>query len=260
MLSFVTEHYEADLSDFPYSEELPEKIAVVSDLHNTMYGKRNEKLLRAIRDESPDVIVIPGDLVTNARRDNRVAYTFLNDVSKLNIPVYYSFGNHEEKFRKRDTERYQKYLTAVKKLGIHVLDNRFESYSEHVSFGGLTIPFGCYQKGMKMQKLTVQDVHNCIPNLPDGFRFVLCHNPVWFPVYEQCEYDMVFAGHLHGGIVRLPFVGGVISPQWKLFPKYDAGKFTSKKSTMFVSRGLGSHTIKFRFRNRPELMMVHITR
>lgn len=261
MLSFVTEHYEADLSDLPYSEELPGKIAVVSDLHNTLYGKRNETLLNELRDIAPDVVFIPGDLVTNASKNNRVAYTFLTDlINELHIPVYYSLGNHEQKFLKRSPERYRKYVSAIKKLGVHYLDNAFEEYSEHVSIGGLTIPFDCYKKGFGTKPLTVQDVHNCIPNIPDGIRLVMCHNPVWFPVYEQCGYDIVFAGHLHGGIIRLPLLGGVISPQWKLFPKYDAGKFRIGNSTMFVSRGLGSHTIKFRFRNRPQLMVVHLKR
>ena len=258
MRSFVTEHNESDLSDHPYSDEIPEKIAVVSDLHNVLYGKRNEKLLQAIKDEKPNVIVIPGDLVTDKSPKNKAAYTFLVDLAEIGIPVYYSLGNHEEKFRKHDNERYRKYVSSIRKLGIHYLDNAFEAYSKHVSFGGLTIPYDCYRKGTKTHRLTVQDVHNCIPNIPDGLKLVLCHNPVWFPVYEQCEYDIVFAGHLHGGIVRLPLLGGVISPQWRFFPKYDAGKFEIGKSTMFVSRGLGAHTIKFRFNNKPELMIVHL--
>ncbi|MBQ6105973.1 MAG: metallophosphoesterase [Lachnospiraceae bacterium] len=257
MRSFVTEHYEADLSGKPYSANVPEKIAVVSDLHNTLHGTRNEKLLEAIRSEQPDVIVIPGDLVTNASKKNRVAYTFLKDLSELGMPVYYGVGNHEEKFRKRDPERFEKYLEAVKKLGIIYLDNAFAEYSDGVFFGGLTIPFDCYKKGPQMHRLTIRDVHNCIPNVPDGLRFVMCHNPVWFPVYEEGGFDVVFSGHVHGGIIRLPFFGGLISPQWKLFPKYDAGKFAIGNSLMFVSRGLGSHTIRLRFRNKPELMIVH---
>ena len=68
--------------------------------------------------------------------------------------------------------------------------------------------------------------------------------------------DLIFAGHMHGGIIRLPFLGGVLSPERDYFPEYDGGKYELENSTMVVGRGLGNYTINLRIFNRPELMVV----
>ena len=256
MRSFVTEYYRLDLSGFPYPDEIPERIAVVADLHNAVYGRKNSELLHTLRDVKPDMILIPGDLVTADRRENVVAFSFLKEISRLGVPVLYSPGNHEEKFRMRAPERYQEFLTLLKRLGIRYLDNEWYAFSEHVSFCGLRIPYGCYRKGFRMRKLTVKDIQEVLGKPPEGIRFGLCHNPVWFPVYAKYGLDVVVAGHLHGGIVRLPGIGGLISPQWRLFPKYDAGMFRFGRKSMYVSRGLGMHTVQLRFLNKAELMVI----
>lgn len=67
---------------------------------------------------------------------------------------------------------------------------------------------------------------------------------------------MVVSGHVHGGIMRLPVFGGVLSPSLTLFPKYDGGRFSEGKSTMILSRGLGTHTIPLRVFNPGELVVI----
>ena len=98
--------------------------------------------------------------------------------------------------------------------------------------------------------------------LPEGrqdcFQILLAHNPDYFPAYAAWGADLVLSGHLHGGVIRLPLLGGVISPRLHLFPHYDGGKFTCGNSTMIVSRGLGMHTIPFRFNNPGELVDITI--
>ena len=91
----------------------------------------------------------------------------------------------------------------------------------------------------------------------DKYSVLLAHFPDRFRQYAEWGPDLVLSGHVHGGIVRLPFLGGVISPQLKLFPKYDSGMFREGRSTMILSRGIGTHTIPLRVNNRAEI--VHIT-
>ena len=69
---------------------------------------------------------------------------------------------------------------------------------------------------------------------------------------------MTVSGHLHGGIIRIPGIGGVISPQARLFPKYDAGHFQKDGRDLVVSRGLGTHTINIRIFNPAELSVIHL--
>ena len=80
---------------------------------------------------------------------------------------------------------------------------------------------------------------------------------MYFDYYAKWGADLVLSGHVHGGLLRLPIIGGVISPQIKLFPKYTGGLYKLNKAVMIVSRGLGTHTIRFRFFNPPELVVVH---
>jgi hypothetical protein len=90
----------------------------------------------------------------------------------------------------------------------------------------------------------------------DSFRLLLAHHPCYFDAYAGWGADLTLSGHLHGGIVRLPFFGGVVSPQIRLFPRYDKGMYTMDGKKMIVSAGLGSHTIKLRINNPPELIII----
>ena len=65
------------------------------------------------------------------------------------------------------------------------------------------------------------------------------------------------AGHVHGGIARVPIWGkGVLSPALRLFPKYDGGIFREGNAVMILSRGMGTHTIPIRVFNPAELWVV----
>lgn len=257
MWSFQTEHYDYDISDSLYKSEMPETIAVVSDLHNHVFKSRNTPLYDAIAKAHPDAVFITGDLVTNAKKKNKRAFYFIRSLSKLHIPVFYAPGNHEAKFEKQNPVWYSKYEAFIKRYGVHYLRNEWFRYSEHISIGGLELPLDFYRKGYFRKKPTEADFLNCLPQRPEGFRILLAHNPMYFPLYEQCGADLVLSGHVHGGIVRLPFIGGLVAPQFRLFPKYDAGKYQIRNSEMFVSRGLGTHTIPLRLWNKPELMIIH---
>ena len=70
----------------------------------------------------------------------------------------------------------------------------------------------------------------------------------------------MLSGHVHGGIMRLPALGGVLSPALTLFPKYDGGMFKEDNSTMILSRGLSSHTPPVRIFNPGELIVIDLNR
>ena len=91
-------------------------------------------------------------------------------------------------------------------------------------------------------------------NIPEHeFQILIAHHPEYASVYNKYEADFIVSGHLHGGLLRLPFIGGVVSPRLRL-PECDAGLMElSDNSKLFVSRGLGSHTIPLRFFNRVEV-------
>ena len=95
-------------------------------------------------------------------------------------------------------------------------------------------------------------------NIDDGFAILLSHRPEHFNVYQRKNIDLVLSGHAHGGQFRLPFLGGVIAPDQRLFPRYDAGAYTENGTTMVVSRGIGNSIIPLRINNRPEIVIIEL--
>ena len=92
----------------------------------------------------------------------------------------------------------------------------------------------------------------------DAFTILLAHNPEYMDAYAEYGAELVLAGHMHGGVASLPLLGGVISPSFRLFPKYDGGLFQKDGTQMIVSRGLGMHTIPLRFLNPGELIVLDV--
>lgn len=93
-----------------------------------------------------------------------------------------------------------------------------------------------------------------------GYNILLAHNPNYFPVYARWGADLTFSGHIHGGMIRLPFVGGLLSPETLLFPKYDGGSYQIEDKTMILSRGLGRGSMGLRLFNSPEIVTVTLAR
>ncbi len=252
------------VSKFTYSDSRIKKnfrAVVLSDLHNKSYGKSNNKLMESIDLLSPDIILIAGDMVNgraHEKTDSTVA--FLTQLAK-SYPVYYENGNHEMRldiYRDRFGDKYDRYCEALKSAGIHLLVNERECIDDlgvviigseinkiHYKRMGI-VPL---KEGELLKELGVPEKDYC--------NILLAHNPDFFEDYAEYGADIVFSGHVHGGIVRIPFVNrGVLSPNVKFFPKYFEGEYREKDTTMIVSRGLGSHTIPFRLFNPGDLVVV----
>ncbi|MBO5277900.1 MAG: metallophosphoesterase [Lachnospiraceae bacterium] len=241
------------------------KLALISDLHNKVYGKENEKLLSAIEQEKPDYILIAGDmLVAKPRKDFSVSVEFLRAVS-ARYPVYYSYGNHECRLKEKK-ERYgdmgRQYEQAIAGLPLHMLHNqrmRIEKADAFIWVYGLEIAHEYYYR-LKNYKMTGNYLNKKLGKKPEEYSILIAHNPSYFPAYAQWGADLVVSGHNHGGIARVPFLGGVIDPTLHLFPKYDRGVFTENETQMVLSAGTGSHSPNFRAFNPPELVMITLDR
>ena len=233
--------------EFPKNKEL--RICVISDLHNN--HKNTEKLLRHIREFSPEVILLAGDMVDKHKIRQVHAKEFFNALKRLGIPVYYSAGNHELSFCEKHPEAWQEYVNNLPS-GITFLDNRAVALEacQEICISGLSLPRAFYKKGHLYTDM--KDLPEYV--LPEHqFHVLLAHHPEYAEQYGKYKPHLVVSGHLHGGLLRLPFIGGVVSPRLRL-PACDAGLMELKNgSKLFVSRGLGSHTIPLRFFNRVEV-------
>lgn len=243
-----------------FKDELPGTIVVFSDLHNRRFGKDNERLVETIEQQKPDLILIPGDLLVGRRRNFDVTSKLLRKLDRLGVPMFLSLGNHESGTKDHHPELYSEFLEESACENLHILDDRCEHISEHVAICGLTLPFEVYGKRGRRFKVTQEHMAKIEPApAEDDYRILLAHTPYYFDTYAEYGADLVLSGHVHGGVVRLPGIGGLISPQMELFPKHDAGIYEKGSTVMVVSRGLGTHFPPIRIANRPELLVLKLT-
>lgn len=132
-----------------------------------------------------------------------------------------------------------------------------ESSNCGIRLTGLDLPPAYYRK-KKIASLGTCAMEDMVGVAPrQYFNVLLAHSPQYFDTYSEWGADLTLSGHFHGGIIRLPFIGGVVSPYLRLFPKYDKGIYQSDKGGgyMVLTAGLGTHTFP-RFNNPPELVLI----
>lgn len=239
------------------------RAVVLADLHNKRYGRENEKLLEAIRQQKPDFILVAGDLIiAKSKKSLKPAIDLLKALAE-DYPIYYANGNHEYRLKlypKTYGNMAQEYGQALGELGIDPLVNSHIVLAEYgLAVYGTEIDKKLYRR-FRIPRMS-EDYMNSILGQPseDMYTLLLAHNPDYFPQYAAWGADLVLSGHVHGGVARVPLLGkGVISPSLRLFPKYDGGIFHEGKSTMVLSRGLGMHTIYIRLFNPAELWVIEL--
>ena len=252
---FVLAKYE--ISSDKLDKEL--KLVVLADMHNREYGKDNIKLVRAIKALEPDMIICAGDMLTAHPGESRLAPIRLFGQLK-EFPIYYGIGNHEYRLKLYPEdygEAYLEYTDELKKLGITVLENDSLDLPQYnISIRGLLMEKKYY---MRFEKHDMPDDYvekMTGPLDASKLGIMIAHDPYYFDAYAKSGIDLVLSGHVHGGIMRLPLLGGCISPRLKLFPKYDGGRFEIDGTTMVLSRGLGCHTLPLRIFNPGELVVI----
>lgn len=216
------------------------RIAHISDLHSAQIGENHDVLLSVIRDASPDIIAITGDLMDCRDTDPTIAISLCRQAVKI-APVFYITGNHEARL---DPALYNRLLDGLRAEGVTLLlDNE-----EIMSRGEESISIVGHQWG---DTVKIGEISSF-----EGYRILLSHQPEDIANYAAAGYDLALCGHAHGGQFRLPFVGGLFAPGQGFFPEYDAGLYHVGDTDMVVSRGIGNSTIPLRFNNPPEVVLI----
>ncbi|MBQ7503939.1 MAG: metallophosphoesterase [Ruminococcus sp.] len=239
------------------------RAVVVSDLHNREYGKNNKKLLRKIYEQEPDVIFALGDMVNKDEKTREVAIDFYNELVKI-TNVYACLGNHERNYYdleglKRDME----------KAGVRLLENEMETVD--FTSGSITVGSLAY---FPYYEINAPDYDNparwfldsYIEQQKDNFSLLLMHEPEMFTWgLENKDIELALCAHTHGGILRLPFIGGLTAPNQgilahngEVLPKYTKGYYDTGKANIFITGGLGGNTLLKRFYNPVEFTVINV--
>lgn len=241
----------------------PARVVVISDLHSREYGEDNSTLLALIAAQHPDAVFAVGDMI-NRSADEEDILQFLELLVKLQeiAPVYYSPGNHESDYM---TDRDSGLLGRVSATGVTVL---LDEYVE-TQLGGNTVRIGGTM-GHYYRYEWSEEQKNDPPDYAmqeeigstDVPSIVLMHMPenmIADSARKNWNADLYISGHTHGGVVRLPLIGGLVAPTQGLFPKYDQGFFTvDGRLKLIITSGLAGYGPIPRIFNRPEICVIDL--
>lgn len=232
------------------------KIIHLSDLHSARFGRKNSKLIDLITAAEPEYIFITGDCIDRGKRNGEPFLELLDGICGK-CPIYYSLGNHESWIRERYKSVYDEYMGKVSSREISILDDGFtyiKRGNSKVRIYGLTPERKRYYKTVKMNQGIVSEKLGEVNE--SEFVILLAHEPSYFNEYIKWGANVIFSGHIHGGVIRLPFTGGIISPEGLSPAKYQSGVYKDKDSLMMVSRGLGTSHAPMRLFNKPEVIII----
>lgn len=237
------------------SQKLPEsfdgfKIVQLSDLHGAEFGEDGMGLVEKVKELEPDIIALTGDFVTD-EGDLAAVEKLAARLTEL-CPVYFISGNHEF-----GSGLAVKVRNILERAGVKYLSNEYLTISrgeDEILLGGVEDPLA-YADMLSPDELA-QKMNDAAP---DAFKILLGHRNYWMTEYPELPVDLIFCGHAHGGLIRIPGVGGLIGTDRRLFPDFDAGEYNNGRYTLIVSRGLGNSVPIPRVFNRPEIVCVELS-
>lgn len=227
----------------------------LSDLHNKSFGKNQKRLLKKIKEQNPDIIVITGDLIDSNHPDVDKGLSLVQEAVKI-APVYFVTGNHDNWLS--DTNTFHLFQ-GLENCGAVVLKDETRKLSagdpeESMTLIGVDDDTLSYKSKLRETLALLEEPEDTKGHRP--FTLLLAHEPQLFPVYSEYEMDLVLSGHAHGGQFRIPFVGGFVAPDQGFLPEYTKGLYQKNGTQMIVSAGLGNSVVPQRLLNRPEIVKI----
>ena len=239
-------------------------VVCLSDLHSVQYGKENRTLLEKVSQQHPDAVFVLGDMM-NLDADEEELDQFLHFMENLKkiAPVYFSFGNHE-----------MDYIHAGGENLYHLLQDRditvlLDSYvnttigSNPVRIGGSLGHYHGYHWSKKTKNHPPDYAMEESIGRTSKPAIVLLHMPETILLDSAVKHwtgDLYLSGHTHGGVIRIPGLGGLFAPTQGAFPKYDRGQFSVYKNRfpLIITSGLSGYDYVPRIFNLPEICVVHL--
>lgn len=243
------------------------RITQISDLQSEYFGQHQKKLLTKTAETNPDIIVFTGDLLDRNHTSYEASLEAIKGLAKI-APVYYVNGNHELALPE---QRMKEFYDELRQMGVNVLFDETAAVTlgvQQIHLIGIS-EYTLYASKESIGRTAtaydpsvISDVINRLTERigEEEFVVMLTHEPQFFDAYTNDKVDLIFAGHAHGGQIRLPFTEGLFAPGQGTLPKLTSGVHKKSHTTMVISRGLGNSVFPFRFMNRPEIVVVDLKR
>jgi predicted MPP superfamily phosphohydrolase len=236
-------------------------IVQISDLHDHRFGPFQPRIMKYVREARPDMIAITGDITQEGRlriQDMRDLARQLTAVA----PVYFVTGNHEA-----SCPDLPGLLGEIERAGITVLRSSSVTLrrgDQQMTITGIDDPQIFEIRGRPWREMVMRwnaELVRLRSSLDaERFTVLLSHRPEFLRTYARLGFDIVLAGHAHGGQVRIPGIGGLYAPNQGWLPRYTSGIYRNEETAEVVSRGLGGSIFPIRVFNRPEVVVVRLRR
>lgn len=258
----IVRTYEYQNDKLAQGQEL--NVAVLSDLHDHEFGEKNERLTERLREEDPDLILLDGDFLNEDSENADMLCDLIKQLAEA-APVYFSLGNHELAYMENG---HAELTRQVEEAGAVVLDEEYkdiEINNVQIRIGGM-YDYAFALDGNDDAENTPEPVKSFLKDYQntDRLKLMMSHRPESFcfgNASSVWDVDLVISGHIHGGQVVLPILGGLYGGDQGWFPEYVHGMYQKDDMHIFVTSGLGSHRqLLPRFNNRPEIMMIKVSK
>lgn len=254
------------------------KIVQLTDVHSIRDIKQKYKLINKIKKLNPDIIMVTGDLIDSpyyseenskyikkeVEIPDRLTIEFMEELTDI-AEVYFVYGNHEMMLL--DDPQNNVFKVALENLGVNILNNKIDYITindEKIRLVGVQDPATLYKdkKYAYVGKNNADKVKQILDDLlvenkeEDLYNIVLSHRPEYFELYSNYNIDLLLSGHTHGGVIVLPFVGGLYAHPQGWLPKYTSGIYEKDTFKMIIGRGIGYSGIQIRIFNPPEIIEI----
>jgi predicted MPP superfamily phosphohydrolase len=206
----------------------------LTDIHHKGDAAYLESVTRQVNALSPDAVCFTGDIVEKREFVSEA----LSILAKIKSPIYGVPGNHDywsgSDFQEIGHSFYQG-------GGAWLLNEQIMIAGGAICLTGAT----CLEGRPKT------------PPPRDGVKnIMLMHYPIMADRLGAHRYDLLLAGHSHGGQVRIPFYGAITVPYW--VGRYEMGMFQTEAGPLYVNPGLGYLVTHIRFCCRPEITVFDV--
>lgn len=239
------------------------RFVVLADVHAHLFGKQSIQLIQAVKSCHPEVILSVGDWIRTdySGRDVKILRDMVEGIVKI-APLYTILGNHEGR-----ADHKNELIREFTALGVRILQDENillgrEGTEEKIVLTGLYPSYensfyGSLRESGIGPKIR-EEYENVMRDVPDKktFQIVLSHRPELFELYADLKMDLVFSGHAHGGLMKLPGGKRLLAPDQGLLPDYTHGAYQKSQTTMIVSEGLGGPRIGI----RPQIIVGELKR
>ena len=245
-----------------YKVRRERRLVFLTDLHDKEFGEGNSRLLEAVRQAAPDLVLIGGDtMVAKPGRASLEATQRLLEGLAGICPVCYGNGNHEQRLREQQEtygDMYRRFRELLRQNKVEYLSDSSVDIGDDIRVSGLDIDEVYYHNRVS-QKMGAAYISRRLGKAAEGrFQVLLAHSPLFADAYGRWGADLALAGHFHGGTIRLPLLGGVMTPQYQFFLPCCGGTFERDGRFMVAGRGLGTHSVNIRLGNKPQVVVVKL--